>query len=93
MVKNLYECTAEFITDMVNYHGANEPGPIQTALTKMQVSVDRLTDTMTTEQKEVLKDVENDYSLVDGETMRYYYKAGFGDAIRFLVDWGKQRDQ
>jgi hypothetical protein len=93
MDKSLYNATAEFITERVIHHGKQEPGIIQGAVTELCARVDRLKKTLTSEQALVLRDCDNAYAEVDGETMRYYYKAGFGDAIRFLVDWGKQADQ
>jgi len=93
MVKTMYEATAEFITERVNYHGAHEPGIIGDAVTKMCDSVNQLRETLTEEQILTLRAVENHYADVDGETMRYYFKAGFDDAIQFLMDWGKRHDQ
>jgi len=93
MAKSMYETTAEFITERVNYHGAHETGGIQQAAEDLCTSVKRLQETFTEEQEILFRDCEMAYSYVDGETMRYFFKAGFGDAIHFLLDWGKRADQ
>jgi hypothetical protein len=93
MDNNMYTVTAELITERVNHHGAREPGIIGDAVTKMCGSVEQLRETLNEGQILILRDAENHYADVDGETMRYYYKAGFGDALRFLLDWGKAADQ
>ena len=93
MDENLYQVTAEFITERVNYHGQQELGNIGEAAEKLCVTVEKLRRTLTDEQILTLRDCENLFTEVDGETMRYYFKAGFGDAIRFLLDWGKHPSQ
>ena len=93
MDENLYRVTAEFITERVNYHGQQEPGNIGEATEKLCAAVEKLRRALTDEQILTLRDCENLFAEVDGETMRYYFKAGFGDAIRFLLDWGKHPNQ
>ena len=40
------------------------------------------------DQQEILyRECENAYALVDGETMQCYYRAGFADAVLFLMGW------
>ena len=93
MDENLCRVTAEFITERVNYHGQQEPGNIGAAAEKLYATVEKLRQTLTDEQILTLRDCENFFAEVDGETMRYYFKAGFGDAVRFLLDWGKHPSQ
>ena len=93
MDENLYRVTAEFITERVNFHGRQESGNIGEAAEKLCAAVGNLRQTLTDEQVLMLMDCENFFAEVDGETMRYYFKAGFGDAIRFLLDWGKHPSQ
>ena len=39
------------------------------------------------EQANLLIDFENAFSIVDGETQNCYYRAGFSDAVVFLLGW------
>ena len=93
MDENLYRVTAEFITERVNFHGQQEPGNIGKAAEKLCAAVENLRQTLTDEQVLMLRDCENFFAEVDGETMRYYFKAGFSDAIHFLLGWGKYSSQ
>ena len=89
MVKSMYEATAEFITERINYHGAYEPEALQDVATNLCDSVKQLQATLTEEQLLMFQDIENHYADVDGTQMRFYFEAGFSDAVRFFVDWGK----
>ena len=90
MDKSLSIATAEFVTARVGYHGSAEPEVISEAYTELRSGTDRLRDTLTQEQVLLLRSCENAYHAVDGETARYYYKAGFGDAIGVLTGWHDQ---
>jgi len=79
--------TEEFITERVNYHGANESDEMSEAYLDLKAKAEILLATLTKEQKHLFRDMENKYRVSDGETCRYYYKAGFGDAIKFITDW------
>lgn len=39
------------------------------------------------QRKSLYRECENAYALVDGETMQCYYRAGFADAVLFLLGW------
>lgn len=90
MDENLYKVTEEFITQRVNYHGKNETETVNGAFMELRACVERLRETLSEEQLLLLRKCENAYRVADGETQRFYYKAGFGDAIRFLLDWGQR---
>ena len=89
MDEHLHQVTEEFITERVNYHGQNEPDAVYEAYMDLHTKAERLRDTLNNEQAILLRKCEDVYRFDDGETMRFYYTAGFGDAIRFLMDWGK----
>ena len=91
MDDHLNKAIAEFVTTRVNHHGENEPENISKAAAKLCGYAGRLQETLTHEQGFLFMDCEDAYAEVDGETMRYYYKAGFGDAIGFLMGWFDQR--
>lgn len=90
MDENLIKVTEEFITQRVSYHGKNETEAVNGAYMELRSCVDRLRETLSEEQLLLLRKCENAYHSSDGETGRFYYKAGFGDAIRFLLDWGQR---
>jgi hypothetical protein len=53
--------------------------------------VERLRETLTEEQKLLLRDCENAYRVAEGETEQFYYRAGFSDAIKFLLGFGEEQ--
>lgn len=90
MDENLGKVTEEFITERLGWHGKNEPEAVNGAFMELRARVDRLRETLTEEQALLLRDCENAYRISDGETERFYYKAGFRDAIRFLLRFGEE---
>lgn len=90
MDENLCQATEEFITQRVSYHGENETEAVNGAYMELRSRVDRLCETLSEEKAVLLRDCENAYHSSDGESGRFYYKAGFGDAIRFLMGWGER---
>ena len=90
MDENLYQATEEFITQRVSYHGENETEAVNGAYMELRSRVERLRKTLSEEQAVLLRGCENSYHSADGEAGSFYYKAGFGDAIRFLMGWGER---
>jgi len=87
MDDHMYTATMEFVTERINYHGANEPKGLQDAYDKFKIAADTLQKSLLTEQGTLYLDCETMYSDLDGEQMRAYYEAGFGDAIKFIMGW------
>ena len=87
MDENFIQATEEFITQRVNYHGENETDVVNDAFMTLRATVDRLREKLTDEQIRLLRACEDAYRLSDGETGQFYYRAGFGDAIRFIMSW------
>ena len=85
MDENLRAATEEFITQRVNHYGKNETEAPNSAFMELRACADRLREALNDEQERLLRLCENAYRVADGETCRYYYKAGFQDAIRFLM--------
>ena len=83
----MYSATMDFVTERVNYHGANEASGLLTAVDAFDVAVAHLKETLTEEQVALFLDCETMLSDVDGEQMRFYYEAGFADAVRFVMGW------
>ena len=87
MDKNFEQATEEFISQRVNYYGQNETDAVNDAFMTLRASADRLRETLNDEQIRLLRAVEDAYRLSDGETGQFNYRAGFGDAIRFIMSW------
>ncbi|GHT59118.1 hypothetical protein FACS18945_5370 [Bacteroidia bacterium] len=79
----------EFITQRINWHGKHEPDTTNEAYMEFRQSVERLRENLSDEQRLLLRECENAYHVVDGETERFYYKYGLMDAIRFLLHFGE----
>ena len=89
MDESLRKVTDEFITERVSYHGRNEAKAVNDAFMELRAKVERLHETLNDEQLLLLRTAENAYRVADGETQQFYYKAGFGDAIHFLMSWSE----
>lgn len=48
---------------------------------------DELKQSLSSSQKTLFIDCENAFALLDGEIMQCYYRAGFSDAVGFLMKW------
>jgi len=90
MDEHLSKVSEEFITGRISWHGQNEIKEVNDAYIKLRTLVERLSETLTEEQKRLLRDCENAYRISIGETERFYYKAGFGDAIKFLLQFNEE---
>ena len=75
----------ELVTERINYHGANESKGLIHAAVAFKAIVDCLKETPTVEQTSLFLEAESKFSDLDGEQMRFYYEAGFADAIRFIM--------
>ena len=91
MDDNMKKVTEEFISQRVNYHGSNETEAVNSAFMALRARTDSLREALTKEQQRMLRHCEDAYRLADGETCRFYYTSGFGDAIRFITDWIERR--
>lgn len=77
----------DFVVSRINYHGSNESECLKEAYLNFRNEVQKLRDTLTPEQEILFRKYENAYSVLDGETINFYYQAGFSDAICFLKSW------
>ena len=87
MDEKLMRAISEFVTQRVNDLGADAPGTVTEAITQVEDCMERLAATLTPAQAILFQQLEDALSLQTGEEMRYYYRAGFYDAIRFLLEW------
>ena len=87
MDENMKKVTDEFITQRVTHYGKNETEAVNGAFMELRACADRLREVLNEEQERLFRLCENAYRVADGETSRFYYKAGFDDAIQFLFGW------
>jgi len=87
MDESLRAATDEFVNQRVSYYGKNETEAVNGAYMELRACADRLREALNEEQERLLRFCENAYHVADGETRQFYYKAGFDDAIRFLMNW------
>lgn len=77
----------DFIIRRIDDHNAAEPETLQEAFQKFNGCVEALRAALPEELNRLLRRCEDTYSLLDGETINTYYRAGFSDAIAFLFTW------
>lgn len=87
MDEKLQAAVDEFVTERVNALGANPPTALAEAFAAFYESDERLNATLTDGQKSLHKECEDNFSLLDGEMQYGYYRAGFSDAVAFLIGW------
>lgn len=76
-----------FILRRVNACGSRETEALQDAFAQLKGCSEKLKEGLSSEQTPMFIDCENAYALVEGETMQCYYRAGFSDAVLFLLGW------
>ena len=77
--KEMQVAVEQFILQRINACGSHESQGLQTASEQFSLCAEKLNQS--------LSDQQNAYALVDGETMQCYYRAGFADAVLFLLGW------
>ena len=85
--KEMRTAVEEFILQRINTCGAHESPGLQTAREQFKICIEKLNQTLSDQQNSLYRECENAYALVDGETMQCYYRAGFADAVLFLLGW------
>ena len=84
---NQYAALEELILERINTHHLTEPESVADAYSQFAASTETLRNTLNIEQKLIYNTCEDAYLLLEGETINFYYRAGFSDAIRFLFGW------
>jgi hypothetical protein len=85
MDEHLKKLTDDFVTQRLGYHGQHETESANEAYMELRAAVEHLREALTWEQRRLLTVCENAYRLADGESQRFYYKAGASDALRLLL--------
>ncbi len=88
MNDNLCQAKQEFIDQRINHHRKNEPPAVNQAFMELRAHVEVLRATLSNEQVELLRAVENAYYSSDGESGRFFYVSGLHDAISLRFDRG-----
>lgn len=76
-----------FIDQRLNDHGRTEPKSVHDAWSELKTRWDALKGDLSPEHHNLLNACENALMIMDGETRDYFYRAGFSDAVFFLLNW------
>ena len=87
MDETLMKAIEEFITQRMDDLGTDAPEAVIDAITGVGRCADRLEETLAAEQFPLWRELEDALALQIGEETHYYYRAGFHDAIHFLMNW------
>ena len=85
--KEMRTAVEVFILQRINTCGAHESPGLQTAREQFKICIEKLNQTLSDQQNSLYRECENTYALADGEAMQCYYRAGFADAVLFLLGW------
>lgn len=85
--KDFERAMDNFLGQRVIDCGMRKNENLQEAYQQFENAMNSLKSTLTPAQNSVFLKLENAYSLVDGETTNCYYRAGFSDAVLFLLGW------
>lgn len=83
----LRQAMDDFIDHRLNDHGRNEPQSVQNAWSELKSGWGTLRGMLSPEHTDLLNACENALMILDGETRIYCYRAGFSDAVFFLLNW------
>ncbi|MEG1926913.1 MAG: hypothetical protein RR415_14335, partial [Ruthenibacterium sp.] len=76
-----------FLQQRINDCDMRENVALQEAYQQFEDAMQTLKSTLNTEQEKAFVQFENACSLVTGETTNCYYRAGFSDAVTFVLGW------
>ena len=85
--EQLTNAIEQFILQRINDCGSHKNESVQEAYQEFSACTKKLKEHLTPLQRPLFIDCENAYAVVDGETMHCYYRAGFSDAVLFLLGW------
>ncbi len=77
----------EFILQRINSYGRQKNAALQEAYAELGNCITKLKDTFSNEQNALFNECENAFCLIEGEIRQNYYRAGFSDAVIFLLGW------
>lgn len=83
----MHRAIEEFIIRRINDHNMVEPEVLQELFQQFNGCVEALRAELPIELNSLLRQCEDAYALLEGETINTYYRAGFSDAVAFLFTW------
>ncbi|WP_289226695.1 hypothetical protein [uncultured Bacteroides sp.] len=83
----MHRAIEEFIIRRINDHNMAEPEVLQELFQQFNGCVEALRAALPIELHGLLRQCEDAYALLDGETINAYYRAGFSDSVAFLFAW------
>ncbi|MEA4973607.1 hypothetical protein SDC9_111209 [bioreactor metagenome] len=86
--KKMQKAIDNFILQRINDHSFDDNKTLQEAYACFKDCYQKLKSTLSDEGTKAFTECSNTYTVVDGETIQCYYRAGFFDAILFLNGWG-----
>lgn len=84
---SMRQAMESFIDQRLNHHGRKESQSLQNAWSDFNIKRDALEGALSHEHRKLLTACENALMILDGETRDYFYRAGFSDAVFFLLEW------
>jgi len=84
MSERFEKAMEDFITGRINDWGYVSSKAISEAMEQAEEQEKKLKDSFSEEQQKLWNAYESARSVLSGEETRFYYRAGFGDALRFL---------
>ena len=91
--ESMANAVEEFIQRRIIDCGKDEHRELQEGYARLEDLKNRLEATFSQDQQKLFRKLLNEYATSDGETMQVYYRAGFADAMRFVLGWSKDRWQ
>lgn len=88
---SIQQAMEDFIDRRLNDHGRKEALSVQNAWSELKTKRDALEGTLSHKNRKLLTACENALMIVDGETRDYFYRAGFSDAVLFLLEWREMK--
>lgn len=85
--EKLQKAIDQFVLERINACGQMEDQTVADAYALFSEKVNELKQSLSSSQKTLFIDCENAFALLDGEIMQCYYRAGFSDAVDFLLEW------
>lgn len=85
--KKMQKAIDQFVLERINACGQMENQAVVDAYALFSEKADGLKQSLSSSQKALFIDCENAFALLDGEIMQCYYRAGFSDAVDFLLEW------
>lgn len=85
--EKLQKAIDQFVLERINACGQMENQAVADAYALFSEKVNELKQSLSLTQKTLFIDCENAFTLLDGEIMQCYYRAGFSDTVVFLLEW------